>query len=522
MLINKPLNRNNIYLFGLILLAIGIPLSNFLMSISQIILFANWLFDKNILNKIKTFFANKPALIFSSIFLLHVVGLLYTSDFNYAFKDLRTKIPIILLPLIISTSPIIDGKKFRLILSFFVGAVFVGSLACYYTYLTQKFNDIRQISIFISHIRFSLDICLAICILFYFIFKDFQLSITQKWLISLLLLWLVYFLFILQSFSGIFILFILFILLLVYIIISLKKWTYKFIALFLLIALSLSVFIYLQNTIHTYFRVKKENTANLEQYTPRGNLYCHDSISYGIENGNYIGLYVCSDELKSAWEERSKINIDSTDKMGQIISYTLTRFLNSKGLRKDADGVKALSDVEIKSIENGCSNTIYLQNSGLKARIYKVLFEYSSFTITGNTRGYSIFQRFELWKAAIGIIKNNFWFGVGTGDMVSIYDKQLKEMKSDLANQKLRAHNQYLSIFSALGLVGFLVFMFALICPAFLNHSFKDFCFVCFFIIICLSMINEDTIESQAGVTFFAFFYSFLVLSKKIIPSLKQ
>ncbi|NVN93758.1 MAG: O-antigen ligase family protein [Bacteroidetes bacterium] len=511
----KTINRNDIYLFGLILLAIGIPLSNVLMSVSQIILFANWLFDKNILKKIKTFFYNKPALIFSLIFLLHLIGLLYTSDFNYAFKDLRTKIPILLLPLLISTSPLIDEKKFRLVLSFFVGSVLFASIVCYSVYLKQEYEDIRQISIFISHIRFSLNICLAICILFYFVYKEY-ISIQKRWIIIASILWLIYFLFILQSATGIIILFLFFLMFLVYSIICLKKRVYKLFILLILVALPVSLFIFIKTTIHSYFNVENKNITSLEKFTPRGNLYYHDTINSGVENGNYIGLYVCPDELKQSWEERSMINIDSNDRIGQRLSNTLIRFLNSKGLRKDADGVKALTDLEIKAIEKGCANIIYLLHPGLQARLYNVLFEYESYKISRNTRGHSIFQRFELWRAAVGIIKNNFWFGVGTGDMVVVYENQLKEMKSDLAGEKLRAHNQYLSIFSAFGIVGFIVFLLALISPALLNHSFRDFYFLSFFIILCLSMINEDTIESQAGVTFFAFFYSFLLLSREI------
>jgi len=512
--VTPKIHRNDIYLFGLILLVIGIPLSNFLMSFSQLILLANWLFDKNIGTKIKSFFANKPALIFSLIFLLHLFGLIYTSDFDYAFKDLRTKIPVLFLPLIISTSPIIDGKKFRLILSFFVASVLFASVVCFYTYLTQEFVDIRKISVFISHIRFSLDICMAICILFYFIYKDLFLSNTKKWILCVLLLWLVFFLFVLQSFTGIIILFFLFLIFLLYFTISFKKWQYKLMTLSVLIALPLFIFIFIQSIVHSYFQVEKGSNVSLERFTPRGNLYAHDTISLGVENGNHIGLYVSQVELDKTWAERSKINIDSNDRMGQRISYTLIRFLNSKGLRKDADGVNALKDSEIKAIENGYANIIYLQKPGLQARIYKILFEYSSYMVSGNTRGHSIFQRFELWKAAVGIIRDNFWLGVGTGDMVTVYDKQLKDMKSDLAGQKLRAHNQYLSIFSAFGIIGFLIFIFALIYPPILNRSFYDFYFLAFFIILCLSMINEDTIESQAGVTFFAFFYSFFLLSR--------
>jgi hypothetical protein len=514
MLIKKTINRNDIYLLGLILLAIGIPLSNVLMSVSQIILLANWLFDKNIFKKIKEFFFNKPALIFSSIFLLHLIGLLYTSDFNYAFKDLRTKVPILLLPLIISTTPKIDKKKFRLVLSFFAASVLFASITCYYVYLTREVLDIRQISVFISHIRFSLNICLAICILFYFAHKEDVFSKAQRYIIIVFIIWLLYFLFILQSVTGITILFLFFLIFIVYFIFYFKKWTYKLILLTILITLPIILILFVRTTIHSYFTVENINFKNLERTTPRGYLYYHDTINSGVENGNFIGLYICPEELKQSWAIRSKISIDSNDRMGQNLSNTLIRFLNSKSLRKDADGVNALNDNEVKAIENGYANIIYLKHPGLLTRLYKILFEYNSYKVSRNTRGHSVFQRFELWKAATEIIKNNFWFGVGTGDMVNVYDKQLREMNSDLAGQKLRSHNQYLSIFSAFGLIGFLIFVCFLIYPAIINASYKDFYFLSFFIILCLSMINEDTIESQAGVTFFAFFYSFLMFSR--------
>jgi len=46
-------------------------------------------------------------------------------------------------------------------------------------------------------------------------------------------------------------------------------------------------------------------------------------------------------------------------------------------------------------------------------------------------------------------------------------------------------------------------------------RKFSDYFFLVFFIIVMLSMIPEDTIESQAGVTFFAFFYSLFLFGKK-------
>jgi hypothetical protein len=62
---------------------------------------------------------------------------------------------------------------------------------------------------------------------------------------------------------------------------------------------------------------------------------------------------------------------------------------------------------------------------------------------------------------------------------------------------------------------GFLWFIFALLYPAIRLKGFNDYFFVSFFLIIIFSMFSDDTLETQAGATLFAFFYSFLLLGKK-------
>ena len=97
-----------VYIFALILLVIGMPLSKFLMSLSQIILVCNWILEGGLKAKMIAFKNNKAALILSSLVLVHFIGLLYTSDFDYAFKDIRIKAPLLILPLIFSTSKVLS------------------------------------------------------------------------------------------------------------------------------------------------------------------------------------------------------------------------------------------------------------------------------------------------------------------------------------------------------------------------------------------------------------------------------
>jgi len=507
-MINKSQHlQDKIYILGLIMLAVGIPLSNFLMSISQLILTANFVFDKNLIKKIKVFIKNKAALAFISLFIIHLIGLIYSNDFNYALKDLRTKLPILVLPLIISTSTVLDRKEFYLILHFFIVSVFVGTLGNIYVYLTKHFKDIREISIFISHIRFSLCICLSISILFYNLFI-IKIYLGYKKIIAVLLLvWFIVFLFILQSLTGIVIFFVLLFSLTVYYSIKSRNRIFKTTSLAIISILIISFGTYILNIYNSYFKVPEIEINNLPKYTKKGNKYLHKPENKIIENGNYLWLYISPKELQEDWSKRSSFPIDSNDKMGQPIINTLLRYLNSKGLTKDAEGLSKLNDKDIKAIEDGFANYKYVNNFGLETRILKILFEFNSYQVNGSIDGHSVFQRIELWKAALGIIKKNLLFGVGTGDMVTAYEEQLRIMDSQLYGKKLRSHNQFLSILSALGIIGFIVFFISLFYPAFYYNRFKNFYFTVFFIIIMLSMINEDTIESQSGVTIFTFFY---------------
>jgi uncharacterized membrane protein YiaA len=80
---------------------------------------------------------------------------------------------------------------------------------------------------------------------------------------------------------------------------------------------------------------------------------------------------------------------------------------------------------------------------------------------------------------------------------------------------RYHAHNQFLGISVALGLIGFIVFIVGLIYPAVVLSGFKDYYFGIFFLIMIISMFSDDTLETQAGVTLFTFFYSLLLFGRK-------
>ncbi len=489
-----------------------------MMSISQIIIFANWLFDKNLLEKFKLFFKNKIALIFISIFLLHIVWLFNTTDFDYALLDIKIKLPIFILTLVLSTTPQISKSDFFLILKFHIATVFVSSLISFYIYFVNPTIDFRSISPFISHIRFALNVCVAFFTSIYFILNDKDNKKIFKLIYIIISIIFVLVLIILQSITGLFIIAtILFSLTIYYLIKNKFSFILKiFMSLILLFILSYILFSF-YNVYNNYFSKPQIDFSKLDKYSNSNNLYIHDTTNYPIENGNWIGLYICQIELEDSWNKVSELKFNGKDKKGQSLAYTLIRYLSSKNYRKDKIGIEKLNKNDILNIENGIANYNYLQTFSFKPRLLKLFWEINIYKQNHEINGHSLLQRIELWKTSIKIIKKHFWLGVGTGDIPNEFKEQLNKDNSNLKNSKLRSHNQFFSIFIGFGIFGFLLFLFAFYYP-FLSYikQFDYFC-VIFLMIITISMLTEDTIETQAGVTLFAFFSTFYLFQKKQI-----
>jgi hypothetical protein len=263
--------------------------------------------------------------------------------------------------------------------------------------------------------------------------------------------------------------------------------------------------------------IGRVDKKNLPIYTKRGNIYTHDTTNFETENGNYIWHNICEKELEEEWNKKSSLNYHSKDLKGNDLKYTLIRFLTSKGLNKDAEGVNALSKEEVNAIEKGTANVNYMGILNPMERVRKILWELDLYLKGGNPSGHSVVQRIEFWKAALGIIKENFLFGVGTGDVLKAFDEEYEKINSPLTKEyRLRSHNQFLAIGTAFGIVGIIWFLFSLFYPLLHEKKFNDYFYITFFTIAFLSMLAEDTLETQAGVTFFSFFNSlFLFLYKK-------
>ena len=548
-MLNSGTNIHSLaYTTTLVLLAASIPLSKYTMSITEFMLLGLWLWSgfsftvsyrffkiggflkgiahlfgyiitlgyNNIIDKFTLFFRNKPALVFTSIYIVHIVGLIYTSDMNYAIKDLRIKVPMLLLPVVISTMHKINSKQLRTLLTIYSLSVLASTLISLFIFSTNKYVDIREISPFVSPIRLGLNVSFSFFIMIYFIFHEKKFN---SWLIvgfAIMALWFLSFLFLLEAVTSIVIILIgsigyLFFRLLN----TMVMWQKIALSLFV-IALPTLFILHVRNVIIDATTAPKINFAKLDTYTDLGNPYTHDTTKLKIEDGKYVGLYLSYDELISEWNNRSNIDYYGTTKAGHAINATLVRYLTSRNLRKDAEGVKALTDDDVYFIEQGIANYNYINSPGLKTRLLKMIMGYEVYQQTKNPSGSSVMQRYEYIRASFKIINDNFLFGVGTGDLEDSFNDEFTIMNSALEFQyRYHAHNQYLGIFVGLGLFGFIIFIIGLFYPAIALQGFKDYYFSIFFIIMLISMFSDDTLETQAGVTLFAFFYTLLLFGRK-------
>jgi len=511
-----------IYVTGLALAVLGMPLSKVLMSISMFLLLGNWLIEGGLKEKLQLFLKNKIAVAVASLFLLHIVGVAWTSDFAYALKDLRNKIPLLLLPLIMSTTPVPSEKHFRLVLHIFLLGLFsetMVSLYNLYGFSGKIITNMRELTSHVSHIRFSLMLCMGIFSVPYLVTKwKEEYSQGQKILLASLVAWFIFFIFILQAANGIVIFFISLLFSIFYLVLKAKNWKLKISFLSAIILSFIVAGVWLGSIVRNFYHVNEVDYTKLDSISALGNPYFHNRKDTRTENGNLVGIYIAYDEMEQAWNTRSNLKYKDKDKNGNMVCYTLERFLTSKGYRKDAEGVSKLTDKEVLAIKSGVANYRYLDKLRFSDRIYEILWEFNDYRRTGNPSGHSVMQRFEYWRAAKNIIKEHLFFGVGTGDLVSAYKEQYVKMNSPLEeNFRKRAHNQYLSIAVAFGIFGFAWFLISIFYPVVAYRLRPGYIYLVFLLIALLSFISEDTLESQAGVTFFAFFNSFFLFCNNLI-----
>jgi hypothetical protein len=450
-----------------------------------------------------------------SVFGVYLVGMSFAKDLSLAVYELKKVIFWLVVPLAFFLSPPIGEKRLKMVLWIFILSVFIGSLLFTAKYVLAHFpnsHGLRLLGI-ISNIRFSFQVGLSIIILAWFLFgKSESHSRRERIWMAVLLIWLIAFLFILQSLLGLIAFFATMTVAFAYASLRLKHPGKRFAALFVLIALIAVPLVYVYKVVHDFYKFDNVNPESVEHFTPSGNRYLHDFEVGDRENGHLVYIYICHDELRQEWNKRSEVGYD--DLIGDYpLSITLIRYLASLGYRKDSAAVSRLSAMDIDLIRKGITNYKFGDRRvSIYPRIYETVWELDNYFRTGNPNNKSLAQRIEYVKASLILIGKNPLFGIGTGNWRVKFNEAFVEMNSSL-REELRAssHNQYLNYLVKFGLVGFLYILSAVLVPVFRTKSHRNCVFVFFLIFMGFANLGDSNLESHMGLTFFSFFYSFFL-----------
>jgi O-antigen ligase len=433
------------------------------------------------------------------VWALIAFGLFRGGENSLVLKEMKTLLPLILAPLFLQNLSPLTKNNESFIWRVFFASVGLSAVVCVvYAIVKYPLPEPRSASLFISHIRFSLMAVLGL------IGAWRMPGILPTYLKLALTTVVCAFFFFVGTLTG----WGLLIVLIVFLFASKSKRNKLIVVGGVLTLASVLLFFLSKNIDSTNFQPEQIQSA-------RGEKYIHQSSNFQTENGNRIFVNIAPLELDRAWVARTNSPLLQKDGRGQLVQTTLIRYLASKGLTKDAAGIQELSDTDISNILAGNTNCNEPQWNALEKRWHQIVFEYQTFQSGENSSGHSIFQRLEYYKGAQFIIERNFIFGVGQGNVKSAYSEAYKQTSPNLDEKVQHAvHNQFLSYWIAAGLTAILSFLlyFYFMWKQARKHEIA----LAFVILALLSCLTEDTLTTQPGVAFFAFFSTlFFFLPKK-------
>lgn len=486
-------------------------MSVFVISVSQFLLAANWLLSRNFSSKWERIKSSPATWAIWGFFLIHVIGLLYSSDLEYGLDDLRKKLPFLLMPLFVSSEKPISKIELKWVLSIFTVGILISTGISHYQVALKSSAvgfDIRDAFVFVPHIRLGLLVDLAIVWLLTLLiekstkpaFRFISIAVISYLLFSLVKLQLITAIAILPF-------------ALLFGVLFSKNLSVRFrkVRNGVVIAIGLVLFgslFMVYQVAKPFIEFKPAQMSELEVISPSNNMYLHQFENYMLENGRQVWIYIDDKAVRSIWNKKSKYDFDGVGVTGEPIRATLYRYMTSKKLRKDSNGMKALTMEDIKAVENGVTNVKYATGKPLSKRLYATVWELNNyFHNAGSNEGYSVARRLEFWKTGMQVISRSWLFGVGTGDVRISMNEQYLKNKTLLSKAAwYKPHNQFITTTLALGIVGLFVLILCFYMA--LKRQHITVLHITFVTILLMSFLTEDTIEGQVGASIFAGFYA--------------
>ena len=198
-----------------VFVVVTLPLAVKLNSMAIILLTANWLLEDDWRGKWNRLKINVPALLLITLYVYHIVALLYTSNYRQGNFELEKKIAFLAFPLIYGTSRFLTSKAVTKILFWFIGSCLFAAVFClvnatyYYLQGDPSYFFYHKLSLEspleLHAVYFSLYIAICVFILLYYLKLNWsELSTARKLSISFLISFFIIFIILLSSKTIIF------------------------------------------------------------------------------------------------------------------------------------------------------------------------------------------------------------------------------------------------------------------------------------------------------------------------------
>jgi O-antigen ligase len=223
-----------------------------LCSIAIALLFINWLSGQGYKHLVQRYKEAKEGFLLPLFFLLHVIGLLYSSNLHYGFSDIERKLSLLVLPLVLLARPLSISQRDFLIVFFTFFAIVLSTIGLarglyHYDVIANERGPEHLVTNFadIHRVYFSMYLLFCYLALFY-IHRAYLLGSSKfGWLTWFGAALLILFLFIMASRMMLILLILSSVMMLVYFMVVKNKQYVKALG-FCLVGLAVLVLVYTQ------------------------------------------------------------------------------------------------------------------------------------------------------------------------------------------------------------------------------------------------------------------------------------
>lgn len=473
---------------ALLILTSGVCLSNTLMTIGTLMLVAAWLVEAQFRSYWEKFKSTPSLWCLATFLCMVLLSLLWSENLHYGLYDSYKKLPFFAIPIVLGTSKPIEKSVVRYLLLLFLGTVCITSAVNYFRFhhIADAAADIRSMSYFIPHPRYAIALVLAIAVAIQMLKGEGK----YKLLLWMPLLWCTYYTLHAQVLSG-------------YV---------------LLAVLSLfSGWLFLRNALVRYLRGAKYR-RNLLLLSAVG--LCGTGMYLSIrqevnttEGERPVQLRAQSGELGTDQAGRSVAAHNGTGRVRSAFFSALWNYLLPQSSSRDSSSIPQGEREKVRAAQNDDSAAV--ERTGVEEKMRELTHQWHVYQRGGSPDGHSLLQRLEHLKTGWSILKKNYLFGVGAGDVQIAFQREYALLHSRLSeNYRYRTHNQWMTTWIAQGVLGVLFLLGFLVAPV-CERKEKDGFFHTVLLLFGIVFLFQDVLETQAGVTLVGLFFSLVAYGEE-------